>query len=418
MNYSRIRDFYIDEIQDNFLPYWSQFVDHEMGGILNCISNDGLKKLSDNKFTWSQGRWLWVLAHIHRLARKNILAKVDNADIENWMKGTYDFIKNKSIYDDFKCCYLLTRDGQKLEDERTGRYDASIYADCFALIGSSAYIQVMGLKEEIATADGLAQSILDRVESGDYLTEPYPVPDGYRIHGVPMIMINTLQEYCNMKMSFAQDCKRYSDYASKMVSFILDDLYDPEYGLIREHASTPERRSVGLIDRHINPGHVLEDTWFWIENLESFGNLQERLPRIERIAVNSLNLGWDPLYGGLLRFVDYQGGQPHGEEIGTPYESLINDTWDMKLWWPHSEILFTFILLHILTGKQCYEDIYNKCFEYVYTTFPSRETGEWVQIRRRDGSPEEKLVALPVKDMFHILRNMIKIVERIDAMDK
>ena len=29
----------------------------------------------------------------------------------------------------------------------------------------------------------------------------------------------------------------------------------------------------------------------------------------------------------------------------------------------------------------------------------------------RDGSPQEKVVALPVKDPFHIMRNMILILE-------
>lgn len=416
MNYSRIKAFYIDEIQNDFLPYWSAFVDEEKGGILNCISNDGKRKLSDNKFTWSEGRWLWVLSHVHGLKRRHILPDDDNETIERWMKDTYEFIRDKSIYGDYICCYLLDRDGNKLKDERTGRYDASIYADCFALIGMSAYLQETGLKDSVEIADKLATSILDRIESGDYLTEPYPVPEGYSVHGVPMIMVNTIQEYVNMKNSFSEECSRFTDYASRMVSFILDDLYDEEYGLIREHMSTPDKRTVNLIDRHINPGHVLEDTWFWVENLESHGKLDERLERIERIVLNTFNLGWDPECGGLLRFVDYQGGQPHGEEIGTPYETLIRETWDMKLWWPHSEILFTFILLHALTGKHVYEDIYNKCFEYVFSTFPSRETGEWVQIRKRDGTPEEKLVALPVKDPFHILRNMIKIVERLDSM--
>ena len=39
------------------------------------------------------------------------------------------------------------------------------------------------------------------------------------------------------------------------------------------------------------------------------------------------------------------------------------------------------------------------------------EIREWVQIRKRDGSPQDKVVALPVKDPFHITRNLILILE-------
>ena len=90
---------------------------------------------------------------------------------------------------------LLTRDGEKLVDEPTGRYDASIYADCFALIGSAQYAKMTQNTEAADVAHRLYRSITKRVESGDFLTEPYPVPDGYQVHGIPMILVNTVQEY-------------------------------------------------------------------------------------------------------------------------------------------------------------------------------------------------------------------------------
>ena len=67
MDMNERKAFYVSQIQDNFLPYWLKFVDREQGGILNCIHNNGDQRLSDNKFTWSQGRWLWVLARVYRL---------------------------------------------------------------------------------------------------------------------------------------------------------------------------------------------------------------------------------------------------------------------------------------------------------------------------------------------------------------
>lgn len=57
--------------------------------------------------------------------------------------------------------------------------------------------------------------------------------------------------------------------------------------------------------------------------------------------------------------------------------------------------------------------IVKKVFEYVYQTFPNEdlEIREWIQIRTREGKPEDKAVALPVKDPYHIIRNLRLILE-------
>ncbi|WP_367926394.1 AGE family epimerase/isomerase [uncultured Ruthenibacterium sp.] len=402
--------FYIHQIQDDFLPYWLQFVDKEHGGILNCINNNGDQRFSDFKFTWSQGRWLWVLSRVYRLAKQGVLDKVDPRALEPLMEGTFRFLADKAVYgpEDI-CCYLLTREGEKVVDKATNRYDASIYADCFALIGTAQYAKMTSNAQAADLAHRLYRSITKRVENGNYLTEPYPVPDGYQVHSIPMILINTVQEYMDMCRAFGLDVTEPEAYVRSKVRFILDVLYDGT-GLIREHISD-DASYVRLLNRHITPGHTLEDAWFWLEFLQEYGGLEEDLPRICQIVQRTFLLGWDESYGGLLRFVDREGGKPQGTRIGTPYEDLIVDTWDMKLWWPHSEMLYVFTYLYHLTGDEEFEQMYQKSAQYVFSTFPNQALGEWIQIRQRDGSPQDKLVALPVKDPFHILRNFIKIVE-------
>ena len=58
-------------------------------------------------------------------------------------------------------------------------------------------------------------------------------------------------------------------------------------------------------------------------------------------------------------------------------------------------------------------DWFEKLFDYVYATFPNPdpEIREWIQIRTREGAPQEKVVALPVKDPYHIIRNVVLIIE-------
>lgn len=409
MNRDEMGDFYAALIQDDFVPYWNRFADREKGGVLNCIDNVGATQLSDLKFTWSQGRYLWLLGRLYELAGKGGLPKLDREDLHGQMQGTYRFITEHSIYGDNLCCYLLDRDGNRLPDKKTGRYDASIFADCFALLGMAQHVSALGLTAEAPRVDALYRSIVRRIESGDFATEPYPIPDGYRIHSIPMILLNTTFEHMRMRKNLGLDLGDLEAIGRRQVDAILDGLWRD--GLIREHVSTDERLRTHLLDRHLNAGHSLEDIWFIGEFLEEYGGLQERLPRLVETARKSFDLGWDEQYGGLLRFVDREGGPPKGEAGDSDFERLIADTWDMKLWWPHSETLYVFPYLHRLSGEADLMARYEKAAEYIFATFPNKDIGEWIQIRRRDGTPEEKVVALPVKDPFHILRNFIKIVE-------
>ena len=192
---------------------------------------------------------------------------------------------------------------------------------------------------------------------------------------------------------------------------ILDRLHDGQ-GCVREFTPANGLRNEELVlDRHLKPGHTLEDAWFWVEFLEEFGGLEERLPQICQIVKTTFEAGWDPVYGGVFCFTDHLGGQPVGISHGSKYEQLVTDTWDMKLWWVHSELLYLFPKLYAATGDEYYRAAYEKCFTYTFTTFPNQKLGEWTQIRKRDGSPQDKVVALPVKDPFHIIRNYIKLIQ-------
>lgn len=407
MNIDRFKDFYIAQLEDNFYPYWRKFRDEKFGGILNCIHNSSSELLSEDKFTWSQGRWLWILSKLYQLSQTEILNKIPANELRDWMQETYNFIVGYSINKDAICHFLLTRDGKPKVDEKTGRTDTSLYADCFALIGMSQYVLTLDLREEVSKVSALAESILRRYEADEFLTEPYPIPDGYVTHGIPMILINTFYEYLEMKEHFGMSLKNEIEYLKKWANFILYTMSN-SHGLISEHKSKPENQEHRLLDRHINPGHTLEDAWFLIEALKKYGNLEENLPLIKQIVINTFRLGWDEVEGGLLRFVDREGGKPRGETIGEPYEQLVLETWDMKLWWPHSEMLYIFPLMYHLTKDEIFQRFYEKVFTYVMTVFPDFQNGEWIQIRRRNGSPEDKVVALPVKDPFHIMRNFIK----------
>jgi N-acylglucosamine 2-epimerase len=98
----------------------------------------------------------------------------------------------------------------------------------------------------------------------------------------------------------------------------------------------------------------------------------------------------------------------------------VQEGWGDKLWWVHSEALYTTLLCHARTGDPAFLDLYDQVFDYTFRTFPNpdRAVREWIQIRKRDGTPQNKVVALPVKDPYHIMRNVIQIIELLYAMEE
>ena len=123
--------------------------------------------------------------------------------------------------------------------------------------------------------------------------------------------------------------------------------------------------------------------------------------------------------GGLYHFVPCDGlNTAYGvAEMGEePQMKLVLDDWGSKLWWVHSEAAYTNLLMHLQTGEEVYLRWFERVFDYTWSTFPNPDPTlrEWIQIRTREGLPQEKVVALPVKDPYHIMRNVLLIIELLE----
>jgi N-acylglucosamine 2-epimerase len=114
----------------------------------------------------------------------------------------------------------------------------------------------------------------------------------------------------------------------------------------------------------------------------------------------------------MFRYVDADGGRPRGREFGDDrYEELVRKTWDTKLWWVHVEALYAARLLAERFERADLADWGDRLARYTLDTFPQPGGGEWIQIRDRRGAPLDEVVALPVKDPFHISRALLLMTE-------
>lgn len=403
--------FYKDHLTRELLPFWKRAVDEEHGGVYTCFNNSGEKLLTTDKYTWSQGRFLWLAARLTELSNKGLIAEEPRMFGE-WAQKTVRFLRDHVFLPNGNCAFLLSRTGERKEPVAGGGYDTSFYADCFVVLGFSEYARVFGDKAVLAQALALYESIARRLSGSGVRSDPYPVPSAYRAHGYAMIMLHVAEQLaCAAAVVDASGVERLETDCAGYLSDIMEYFYQPD-GQIAEMVTTSAPEKDSILARHRNPGHTLECMWFVIRAAERLGRgdyIEKALTAIKM----AYELGWDAQYGGLLRFVDRSGGRPDGFVSGDAYERLIVDTWDNKLWWPHSEALYATLLAHSITGDKFFLDLYYKTHDYVFKVFPHPDgaVGEWIQIRDRQGEPVEKLVALPVKDPYHIIRNAMLLIE-------
>lgn len=406
-------DNYIFDLETNLLPFWENAMDMKFGGVYTCYTNKGDERISDRKYIWSQGRFLWLTSELLQLRDENVLNLSNKW--EEIMDKTYEFLIEHAHLENGNIAFVIERDGQHFSDSK----DDSIFADCFYILGCSAYARYKNKHEAFESALEAYANVKARLNTNAFKTDPYPIPKGYNSFSLPMILINVIHDLYQTAQKLKDD---RSEMLSQDMNNTLEEMkqfFDEERIIELKPIVDEDKHS--LLYRHMNPGHTLEAAWFMYEVIESLNNVQhkEMKSHIEKICGKTLETGWDREHGGLYRFIDKTGQKPTGETSREPIEQLIVDTWDMKLWWPHSEALYTTLLFAKETKSPYWENWYKKLEEYCFQTFPNEDQciGEWIQIRNRVGEPEEKVVALPVKDPFHIIRNYILMI-RLLKVDK
>lgn len=410
--------FYREHLEQHILPFWNKALDREYGGVFTCYTNAGDQLISTDKFTWSQGRFLWLWSRIARMSERGLLQE-DVQKYTDHARATFHFMDEHVFLPNGNCSFLLTREGEHKESIPGLGYDVSFYADCFVVLGYTEFARLTKDQDVLEKAVSLYRHIDDRLRTGRVRSEPYPIPDGYEAHGFSMIMLNVSQELADALLE--ADDHRAREIREKSVQYMerIMGTFCNERRIVLEVIPAADGASAAgrpdtLLARHVNPGHTLECMWFVMSEARKLqrGDL---IRQAMAVAKKAFEIGWDPQYGGLLRYVDREGGAPRGEAMtgDRRFEQLVADTWDMKLWWPHSEAVYTMLLCSALSDDDAYEDMYRQLKDYTFRVFPNPDpaVGEWVQIRDRQGEPANTVVALPVKDPYHITRNLLLSIE-------
>ena len=360
-------------------------IDREHGGVYTCLDRKG-EIYSTDKSVWMQGRCGWIFAFLcHTYGVK-----------EEWLeasKSCLDFME--------KCCinreagnrmyFTVTEDGKPL---RQRRY---YFSEAFYALANAEYYGVTGERENLERARraydlywDLAHGMPDPVGMG-----PKTIPEtrSGRAFGIPMIILNVTGVLLRV------DPERkalYEERAQACVDEIFKYHVHPELKCVLENVDVDGTPRLYYTEgRTVNPGHDIEGVWFLLEHAQRTGD-KELVQKAAQIFDWAIEAGWDNEYGGLLYFTDCLKKPPEAYEH------------DMKLWWPHNEILIASLMLYRDTGDEKYLNWFDKTLTYCKEHFSDPEFGEWYGYLRRDGKPTEPSTkGSTFKGPFHLPRMLI-----------
>ena len=377
---------WIEAELERCVDFWlKNGMDKVNGGVYTCLDRKG-EVYSTDKSVWMQGRCAWVfsyLCHVYGVKDEWLAAA----------KSCLDFMEAHCLNPNAagRMYFTVTAEGKPL---RQRRY---YFSEAFYAMANAEYYGVTGdtaCRDRARRAYDLYWDLWHGMPDPTGLgpkTEPETRTG--RAFGLPMIYLNVSNV---MLRCDPEKGELYAGRAQACVDDIFRYHYHPELRCVLENvAPDGEARLYYTEGRTVNPGHDIEGVWFLLDHARRTGD-RELAEKAEQIFNWAIHAGWDEKYGGLLYFIDCLGKPPEAYEH------------DMKLWWPHDEILISSLMLYRDTGKAEYLDWFLKTLDYCREHFSDPEYGEWYGYLRRDGLPTEPSTkGSTFKGPFHLPRMLI-----------
>lgn len=377
---------------DTCVEFWLEHgMDRVNGGVYTCLDRKG-EIYSTDKSVWMQGRCGWTFSYLCHLYGTR----------PEWLeaaKSCIDFLEDHCINHEAgdRLYFTVTAEGAPL---RQRRYS---FSEGFYCIANAEYYGVTGDEEHLRRARwayGVIYGLITGTAEDPTGLGPKTIAETRSTRGLgePMIFLNIVGI---MRRVDPANAAEYDRHSAEMIDRIVNYHYHPELGCTLESVAqdgTPELDYTA--GRVVNPGHDIECSWFLMDEANHQGDeeLHATARDIFRLAIEA---GWDEEYGGLLYFIDAKGLPPEAYEH------------DMKLWWPHNEIMIAASKAYRDTGDEYFLDWFFKTLDYCKEHFADPAYGEWYGYLRRDGLPTmPSTKGSTFKGPFHVPR-ALSMTERV-----
>lgn len=374
----RLAKFYRTALIENVIPFWCKHSpDKEYGGFFTCLDRYG-NVYDTDKFTWLQARQVWTFSMLYNRLEPN-------AEWLEMAKLGADFLARHVRDEDGNWYFSLTRDGRPLVQPY------NIFSECFGAMAFAQYALATG-RDEAAAIARQAWQVIQRRRDNPKGRWSKLVP-GTR----PMVSCTLTMILSNLvlEMEHLLEPTAVEQTVDHCVATVMGRFVDAETGVMYEHIAPDNSHPDTFEGRLLIPGHALEAMWFMMAIGER-RNDSALIEKAIKVALQTLELGWDKDYDGLFYFMDARG------------KPLLQLEWDQKLWWVHAEALVALAKAIRLAPtpdlqKSAWE-WYKRVHDYAWSRFPDPEFGEWFGYLHRDGRHVNMIKGGKWKGCYHIPR--------------
>lgn len=386
MDFQKLALQYKEELMNNILPFWlEKSQDAEFGGYYTCLDREG-NIFDTDKFIWLQGREVWMFSMLYNKVEKR----------QEWLDCAIqggEFLKKYGHDGNLNWYFSVTREGKPIIQPY------NIFSYTFATMAFAQLSKATGNKEYAEIAKKTFDLILQKKDNPkDRWEKSFPGTRPLKGFSLPMILCNLALE-----IEHLLDKSVLDSTIETCLNEVMNVFYKEEYGLILENVTPDGKFSDTFEGRLLNPGHSLEAMWFIMDLGVKLGR-QDIIDKAVKIALNTIEFGWDKQYGGIFYFMDIKGH---------PTQQL---EWDQKLWWVHIESAITMIKGYQLTGNEKCLEWFEMLHDYTWKNFKDYEYPEWFGYLNRRGEVLLPLKGGKWKGCFHIPRGLYQcwqILEKI-----
>jgi N-acylglucosamine 2-epimerase len=346
-DYFKIRERYLHDLFEDFLPFMDKYViDHELGGFMCNTDRDGTN-LDKNKRAWYEGRGIWVYSFLY----KHLDSNPEHIKI---IQKSADFIlKNRPSGTDF-WTGSFTREGAPIGGP------GDIYGNLFIAEGLQEFSGIKGFERYWDIAKDIVMKCVSVYDSPDYdykvsyLYDPPPPLKAPRVLGHWMVLLKL-----GTKMLEKRNDPDIKEIVQRSVDAIMNHHFNPSCNLMNEALNHDLSRAGGDYDQFSYTGHAIETLWMVMyeavnrRDRDLYNLAKERFKRHIEVA-------HDDIYGGFFRSLD----------------NIDKSTWKVdKVLWLQEEVLIGTMCVIEHSGDQWAKDWFLSSYKYVIENYPLRKHG-------------------------------------------
>ena len=345
-----LRTFYRYDLFEDFLPFFDRYViDHELGGFMCTVDRDGTR-LSTEKRAGYAGRGIMVYSCLYRYLDPN----PKYLDVA---QKTLEFLMRAQPKGDALWAQSFTKEGAPLDSP-----SASVNTDMYIADGISEYAHAAGDEHYWKMAGEILFKCLKIYDTPGYLAdagkgilgENAPASNGFAVMDDWMLFLRL----ATRMLEFKSD-PEVETVAGRCVDSIMNNFYNPGFGLINEFLNQNLSRPDNDLSQYISFGNNFQAQWHVL--YEAVRRKDKKLfdTAAERYR-HHIETAWDDVYGGFF---------------GT-LSNVDKNIWALgKIAYVQEEALTGLLCIIEHTGDEWAREWFSRIYAYVREKFPLKQYG-------------------------------------------